>query len=548
MRKPPLRADHLQSFIKFYLLLSLSSSIGCSSSMTGPFSEPTGVPPYSSAVLSLLASNEALTSSEEILLRTDMAQSRLAVLAIKEKIAAHRKEILSLEKNLKDTEKFIHTHEIVLAPHRRVILPPEILCEIFAYAGPVDTDSKKGIWVFGRVCQYWRRVLLDAGPLWAKMRIFLLPGSQYTAAIVDTMLARSKDAPLDITFTFSTYYSRPCADVIKSLVAASDRWQNVNFRLSNLSNLQMVETCLVFSEIKGRLALLEVFSISGDLPSVFDWFQHAPKLRFIDLHLSEIEAQNIKLPWSQLKFCEIESMTFSDQLFILARCSALQQFTLSQDTKYTTPVGEIACLPELEELTLKGSYVSRLLEHILVPLLTDVVVYADSLQRLSIPTRFSNLVERSSCRITRLVLYTDSWSRKIDVAFLLLVPLQSLESLTIMAQMNPPGLLNSLTLQETKTTKILPTLRWIQLVFAAPIYAQEPELFDRWFPALAAMVESRWNIPISFQGPVKRLESLNLQMNEIDIAKGAGRLVDLKPLVQDGLRLSIDQRLLENSS
>ncbi|KAI0277169.1 hypothetical protein BGY98DRAFT_901925, partial [Russula aff. rugulosa BPL654] len=76
-------------------------------------------------------------------------------------------------------------------------LPPEILARVFhvlVHEEPPFSRRRNLGWIrVTHVCRHWRQVALDDSSLWAR-----ISGTQANTKWISEMLARAKNAPLDV--------------------------------------------------------------------------------------------------------------------------------------------------------------------------------------------------------------------------------------------------------------------------------------------------------------------------------------------------------------
>lgn len=213
--------------------------------------------------------------------------------------------------------KFIKNHRAILSPLRE--LPHEILSEIictscessfweqhptgftFTPAGTVKLP-----WAPSQVSRFWRSVVLSLHHLWGQIVVEtcareICKPSKALLPLIDTLLARSHQAPLQIHFSTSGSVDidalRP---IIDALVSNSDRWHT--FHLTSESPVFDA-----FQGIKGRLSCLRKLSLilAGEnvvLTRPIDMFECAPELQDAYYWRDAFSgSRDIKLPWQQLR-------------------------------------------------------------------------------------------------------------------------------------------------------------------------------------------------------------------------------------------------------
>ncbi|KAK7001915.1 hypothetical protein R3P38DRAFT_3045541 [Favolaschia claudopus] len=171
----------------------------------------------------------------------------------------------------------------ILSPVRRV--PAEILCEISHFwlaaekTGHQDRFRRPpptAPWCLACVCRYWRAAVRGDPHLWTYIRIdrYALNWREPLAA-VDAQVELSMQTPLRIELLDVpdnlAYLRCPndgmptFADILRTLVSCSNRWQTLTLSLSNLEAFSSVIPIL--STMKGHLGGLQSLRIEGPFNS-----------------------------------------------------------------------------------------------------------------------------------------------------------------------------------------------------------------------------------------------------------------------------------------
>ncbi|KAF8498172.1 hypothetical protein F5888DRAFT_1889297 [Russula emetica] len=244
------------------------------------------------------------------------------------------------------------------------LLPPEILARVFhlLVLEEMPFSGKRNLgWIrVTHVCRHWRQVALDDSSLWARIGSTLM-----NKKWISEMLARAKNAPLDIEFNGVASSSRGALLRIHPHLSRTRQ-----FRFHILSMLHSDSVREMFSWEAPALEHFEL-EVSAHSPVTFRdlgenmlFKGHAPRLRTFSL-------SRVVIPWSliprgqltQLKIaCPNEEIDYSGELSqlidLLVNCPALEILALesclpSQLTEFSH--GRTIHLPHLSRLRLRGS-------------------------------------------------------------------------------------------------------------------------------------------------------------------------------------------------
>ena len=263
---------------------------------------------------------------------------------------------------------------VLLTRHNTLVpislLPPEILARVFhllVLKKPPFSGGRKLGWIrVTHVCRHWRQVALDHSSLWAR-----IPGNLAYKEWISEMLARAKNAPLDIEFRFATMSSRKALTMITPHIS---RTRRLCFHGLSEGGFDSVR------KICWKAPALEHFELTAPyytpIRSGFSVFGrnmlfngHAPRLRAFSL-------SRVVIPWpciprgqlTQLKIISDDEEydypgDLNQMIDFLVNCPQLEILTLesclpSQLTEFTH--GRAIHLPRLSRLRLCGS-TSRIL-------------------------------------------------------------------------------------------------------------------------------------------------------------------------------------------
>ena len=245
------------------------------------------------------------------------------------------------------------------------LLPPEILARVFHLLvldePPLSGKGSLGWNRVTHVCRHWRQVALEDSSLWAKIW-----GDPRNTMWFSEMLARAKDAPLDIELKFSVWTSQGALLMIHPHFSHTRQ-----LRLHNLSELYSDSIRKLFTSGAPALEHFELRSsdyspiVLPDLGGNMLFKGHAPNLRTFSLSLSRVP-----IPWSlvprgqltQLKidyFHEVSDfpVDLNQLIDLLVNCPSLEILALEsclppQLTEFLQ--GQTIHLPHLSRLRLCG--------------------------------------------------------------------------------------------------------------------------------------------------------------------------------------------------
>jgi F-box-like len=244
------------------------------------------------------------------------------------------------------------------------LLPPEILARVFhllVLEEPPLSGGRRLGWIrVTHVCRHWRQVALNDSSLWAKIW-----GIPTNTKWISEMLARAKNAPLDIEFNA---FTRSSAEALPMIAPHLSHTRQLRFHCHSALHTHRLRE--IYSWDAPALELFEL-TIFGYYPIAFPdlggnilFNGHTPRLRTFSL-------SRVVIPWSliprgqltQLKIAhsneDFNSPGDLGQLIdVLVNCPALEILALdfclpSQLTEF--PHGRTIHLPHLSRLRLCGS-------------------------------------------------------------------------------------------------------------------------------------------------------------------------------------------------
>ncbi|KAF8351855.1 hypothetical protein F5887DRAFT_1277615 [Amanita rubescens] len=311
-------------------------------------------------------------------------------------------------------------------------IPTEILHDIFHLLcdGPIalhdlnnESHFREFPWAVGQVCRHWRGAFLSHTHLWTSFA--LKPGTFRTAHFVEMnrratlYLERSGQQPLTIDV------SMPCSGtqtfpkkVWGMLLSCLKRWKKADLKLGG--GAKLVLDGLLNS--RGYMSSLESLRMSiphSLAPEHYNAFQIAPHLTELDLSHPRYAA-TWQFPWAQLTKLKLETSweEFNKDdnpwgvLFQLENIEELHIIitTFARTLRHRSPL-PIVRLPGLRllEISLVSAmmfswFTAPLLEHLHIHgcgtnLSYDLLHDSQPYER-----EITSLIQRSSCRIRRLVL------------------------------------------------------------------------------------------------------------------------------------------------
>ncbi|KAF8332892.1 hypothetical protein F5887DRAFT_1173571 [Amanita rubescens] len=308
-----------------------------------------------------------------------------------------------------------------------ITIPTEILHDIFHLLcdGPIALHDLKNEshfhefpWAVGQVCRHWRGAFVSHTHLWTSFA--LKPGDFNAAYFVEMnrrtaiYLERSREQPLTIVvFTPCSGTQKFPKSVWRMLLSCLKRWKKADLVLGNGAAQDELFRC------RGYMSSLESLKMSipnSTAPKNFNAFEVTPYLTELDLAHSGYTT-TWQFPWSQLTKLKITasctefSHSYSNNLWeVLFQLENIEELhILTTFRRITTPSPfPIIRLPGLRllEISLTSAmmfswFSAPLLEHL----------HIQSAGRASFlhhdqhyKRELTSLIQRSSCRIRRLVL------------------------------------------------------------------------------------------------------------------------------------------------
>ncbi|KAJ7479432.1 hypothetical protein B0H11DRAFT_1275995 [Mycena galericulata] len=224
-------------------------------------------------------------------------------------------------------------------------IPDDILTEIFvsAKAGEPECVGTGIAPLVTQVCARWRNVACGHPRLWSSFT-FSLFGKEGTAELLRTTLNRCRAAALSVTVDTCEVEGGLCGT--QNIALLSEHAQNiVNLRFRCTGNIPDLP---ILDVLRDRLPRLEVLGFSHLFRGVADAFEHAPRLRTLELgRSSDLLELKCRLPSRQLQSLRLSASTSGYHLASLLNLTSM----VSIQTERSPPVMVLRRPPALSGLT-----------------------------------------------------------------------------------------------------------------------------------------------------------------------------------------------------
>ncbi|KAJ7661372.1 hypothetical protein DFH06DRAFT_373383 [Mycena polygramma] len=362
------------------------------------------VPETTRGLTHLRMSNDAPLESEISLIREVIfvGEERLGMLETQ--VCDLESALAKLVQKRDEAAEHVREHRAILHPLRRA--PPELVCEIFAFALDNSGDDQ-GLgyappWYLGQICRPWRRWVLAFPRLWSHITVPSSPATSRDRAAFEALLLRSSNAPLNVCWTVledKHTVDKKSADLA---LAHCTRWAalRLDLRLDTAADsLDWLQPAKGYLPSLSRLDLL-CYGDTFHIPAVFSV---APSLRQVlltDWHLGYF-SPDTPLPWDQITHYR-GAYEEASQLNILRTAPNLVQCAISFENPESVPLtpdtSSSIALSHLRRLSME---LPRFLHHLTAPSLEELYctyMHGDDIFAL-LP-----FVRRSNCLLQRLVI------------------------------------------------------------------------------------------------------------------------------------------------
>lgn len=246
--------------------------------------------------------------------------------------------VLELEHEI----RLLKTHHNAKLPIGR--LPSEVLCTIFIHMASVEEQRRdvRSIFGLGQVCRRWRGTALDCAELWTELSF------DNPTAVIETMIARSRGAPLSVHYCQGTTSS---VDLLFKVVRDTHRLRVVDLESSQNGLTDILAKFATTAPALEHLALIafrEGLSMNDFLVLPPKFLKGgAPSLKRLELMTASC------LPWADIPlFAGITDLTLAatGQFNALADRPTPSSFLLSLGTMpHLQTISLIGYLPNFAE-------------------------------------------------------------------------------------------------------------------------------------------------------------------------------------------------------
>ncbi|KAK7029668.1 hypothetical protein VNI00_014366 [Paramarasmius palmivorus] len=339
-------------------------------------------------------------------------------------------------------------------------LPPEVLSIIFTFvchgADDVYPTTLPRVFRLSFVCKRWHTIVVSMPSLWSSLSISFgtwKSDLERLERIVSTFLARSKSSPLSLKLNvmgggegpLKTKASKTCIAILRSLVRHSDRWQRLEFRVSQYGLRHPV-----LQPIIGRMPILRELRLTGvDEPDLFKesispcdsraLFSACPSLTHVLINGWILESE-LDLPWSQIRTLELQVIYCLPELTaVLALCPRVEKLRLNDVAVFEEPeddlVDPVSPIPSIKHLsTVLSDDAGHTFYYLNLPELRSLRLegFWSGQTWNTKDIHIDSFLERSSCTIISLSLITCPLSDRETISLLQTIP--SLEYLRVEEQ------------------------------------------------------------------------------------------------------------------
>ncbi|KAJ7510826.1 hypothetical protein B0H11DRAFT_1789892 [Mycena galericulata] len=406
-------------------------------------------------------------------------------------------------------------HQNSIRAFRR--LPPEIISKIFTSTIPHTDPDEPGStpWYLGHICQYFRDVAIGVPSLW--WDIIIISSARYPVEQLETLLSRSANAPLRVSFWSS---SAGNARLLQMLVECSPRWTAATLVVTPGMFIHL-------AGVRGRIPQLRYLRIDvinywyprSVSTEQSDPFEIAPALR--DVAFEDVSGlpHSLVLPFAQLTRLKA-TLTHWRYIATLNRTPNVEAASIDIEGDSPKIPGPLVSLPFLRRL-----YISSLsfLNELTLPVLEELYMVDSS------PEPLLSLLTR--CPSIRLKTLRIMWCEPRNITAILAA---ASTVQTFAVQITSHNKADELVLGLTVRAQgcIGPNIDSIILSLdGGKIHLGQ----------LVKMIESRWRVPPQ-GGPCRRLRSLELLMlqeTEDDGKMGSALTQRLQRLENEGLCVSV---------
>ncbi|KAJ7769165.1 hypothetical protein DFH07DRAFT_880567 [Mycena maculata] len=357
----------------------------------------------------LLTSNETPIESDLDTINRILSKADARLAYLDHAISRLQDGLADLEEERTWISGFRMLNKGILSPLRR--MPPEILCEIFAYTLPVPSadaavcaplNLSASPWVLTHISSRWRTMALSIPSLWSQLVINYQEESAYhpSSPMVDAQIRRAHDQKLHIAFYGrENLDARPQVAMLEVLMQHSLRWEVLTLGLTS-------GLVPLLPALRDRVPSLARLWIQWDVAESqrgvqsINCFQTAPCLLDVGI-CNEYRAIPVLIPAHQLTRYELDApWEIHWSILLLALNLVEANITLSFDRDPWPTLGETAALLHLRRLCVAQSEV---LHYLKTPSL-DGLALAIREQGPDVFVPLESLIIHSACSLRALTL------------------------------------------------------------------------------------------------------------------------------------------------
>jgi hypothetical protein len=386
-------------------------------------------------------------------------------------------------------ESSLDEYRSLVAPIRRI--PPEMLSEIFLHCLMDDTEIlvAEAPLLLSFVCRRWRTVAISTPQLWSSVCVKSIRKGSISIEMLQIWLLRSCNSPLTLSVNAESFDDVVVArSYINALIPHCRRWQDVEFALP-------VSLLSMFNAVAGSLPLLQKLGLYIDtLDPFLDAFKVAPMLCDVTFAY-DLSPTSIRLPWRQLKRCDVQYSSASVCLYIMQQSVNLVHCKLeclrNRSEVFNQPEAPML-RPHLRSLQLTAGTpvdLASIMDSITAPALDKLeITQVSSIPSLLSQDHLSRFLTRSCCAIQCLRLYNIVITAGELIACLEVLPFLVVLRVTELHARSAftSEMLDRLTRQKSTQTLSLLVPKLKNLTLSG--------IFDVGDQAILDMVRSRWKI------------------------------------------------------
>ncbi|KAJ7457216.1 hypothetical protein B0H11DRAFT_2063389 [Mycena galericulata] len=301
----------------------------------------------------------------------------------------------------------------IISPLRR--MPPEVLCEIFAWTLPTlpppEATSRRwpticdSPWVLTQICNRWRAIAAARPSLWSLVAINYSSPQLRPVSVVKIQLERAQKLRVHFYGSQNTG-ALPQIEMFALLSQYSARWEDLSLGLTS-------HLVPLLPALRDQLPLLSKVWIQWDGPQSQDsvesieCFHGAPALSDVGIH-NEFRSVAIPFPAQHLTRYDLDGpwelnrgvLAFAPNL-VEAHIQISFAHELQPTVAATPGDSEILAVRSLRRLFASHA---EILDHLLAPTLDEIALHMDGTSSWDVAGAFPPFLARSGCSIQRFTL------------------------------------------------------------------------------------------------------------------------------------------------